>query len=468
MYSDLSETSHELAPDLEWMLQSNQVSNELLLETLVREHGVELYQLARSLLGDSRAAREVVAATILAVIEKRKRFWGKGSAKDWLFSLVIQTVFRRWLSFRTLRALRAVAPGRYRGVEEEAPLPESHWEAELWLCVDQLRRDQQAILSLKALNDLSETEIAQILNIPEPRVRLRLKQIWGKLEPILANLEINGEDFGSRVASSLRRRWRLEKFSDVDQEQLIKQVQRGQLNNTKRQRVQLAIRNLSLGLLVLFLVLAMSWVTNLLAEQKTPNPLVAPTVIVTRVVRVPVYVTSTPAPTIDAKPESLSLADDPAKVQARMAGSSRYWQNLWVDALIIEHGPSGYVGPPRIRRDQIWVSQPYHSLVLTGPLDGEVDHAWFTGDGRVYEVDIPSGRPTLYDFHPENRLPVYSALGRMIFPDEFAQYEGRVAVVGSGEVAGRDILRLELSDPGYLAAGTERPKSRAPSISPLG
>jgi len=129
-----------------------------------------------------------------------------------------------------------------------------------------------------------------------------------------------------------------------------------------------------------------------------------------------------------------------------MAGSSRYWQNLWVDALIIEHGPSGYVGPPRIRRDQIWVSQPYHSLVLTGPLDGEVDHAWFTGDGRVYEVDIPSGRPTLYDFHPENRLPVYSALGRMIFPDEFAQYEGRVAVVGSGEVAGRDILRLELSD----------------------
>jgi len=217
MYSDLSETSHELAPDLEWMLQSNQVSNELLLETLVHEHGVELYQLARSLLGDSRAAREVVAATILAVIEKRKRFWGKGSAKDWLFSLVIQTVFRRWLSFRTLRALRAVAPGRYRGVEEEAPLPESHWEAELWLCVDQLRRDQQAILSLKALNDLSETEIAQILNIPEPRVRLRLKQIWGKLEPILANLEINGEDFGSRVASSLRRRWRLEKFSDVDQ-----------------------------------------------------------------------------------------------------------------------------------------------------------------------------------------------------------------------------------------------------------
>ena len=60
----MCEEPPELVSDLEWMLQSNQASREMLLETLAREHYAPLYHLALSLLVDPKAARQTTAAAL--------------------------------------------------------------------------------------------------------------------------------------------------------------------------------------------------------------------------------------------------------------------------------------------------------------------------------------------------------------------------------------------------------------------
>jgi len=60
--------SPELSSDIEWMIQSGQVTNELIVETLVNQYYSSVYLLAISLLDDRSAALAVTRDTFIRLV----------------------------------------------------------------------------------------------------------------------------------------------------------------------------------------------------------------------------------------------------------------------------------------------------------------------------------------------------------------------------------------------------------------
>jgi DNA-directed RNA polymerase specialized sigma24 family protein len=140
--------------------------------------------------------------------------------------------------------------------------------------------------------------------------------------------------------------------------------------------------------------------------------------------------------------QPLDESSTSAQVLGRLLDSSSLWQTLWFDAYIIYHGPPGFIGQPRVKQEQTWISQPYNSLVLTGQPGGEPDQIWYALDGKVYDVDPSNGDVFLYDFHP-GKLPVYSAMEKFIFPDGLVEKTSSLDIIGTDEVAGRTTLVVD-------------------------
>ncbi len=82
----------ELAPDLEWMLQSGQVSSQTLIETLAREHGKGVYRLAFALLGDARQAEAAVRTAFIGAAVERHRYRAAWGARPWVYRLALQAI----------------------------------------------------------------------------------------------------------------------------------------------------------------------------------------------------------------------------------------------------------------------------------------------------------------------------------------------------------------------------------------
>ncbi len=76
----------QLAPDLEWMLQSRQISRALLAETLLREYYPRLWRAALALLGEPSAAVQAVVAVISNAVLAAERYHG-GDIDAWLFGI---------------------------------------------------------------------------------------------------------------------------------------------------------------------------------------------------------------------------------------------------------------------------------------------------------------------------------------------------------------------------------------------
>lgn len=152
--------------------------------------------------------------------------------------------------------------------------------------------------------------------------------------------------------------------------------------------------------------------------------------------------------------DPLTTRTDSERILERIRTSRTYWTRLWIDGLIVEYGPPGYIGQPEIRRDQVWIHQAYNSLVLTGKPGENPDQIWFALNNKVYDVDLDTGRPFLYDFH-HGDLPIYSDLADLVFPTRLIGDVQQVQVAGSVVVAGREALIIE-----WEAAG-DTPASQA-------
>lgn len=122
-------------------------------------------------------------------------------------------------------------------------------------------------------------------------------------------------------------------------------------------------------------------------------------------------------------------------------GSSNRLTNLWADGLTIDYGPRGYRGPAIVQREQLWLSPPAHSRVITGPLhEGKPNQLWVAMSGHVIKGDenggaweqfISSGTIEYTDFRP-------------LLRPAFAHFkEGRSVILGEEVIAGRDTIVLD-------------------------
>jgi LysM repeat protein len=484
----------ELVPDLDWMLQSAQVSDEALTETLIRDYAGRVAQLAASILQNPDQALEVVRQTVTRAVLDRRRCWGKSSARAWIYALALQAC----------RSSGGAKKRRLDDVRQLAAafrLPPLEAEPHLHAVAGMFNQTQALMLYLTLGHSLSPEETAYLLKTPVeqvqaqlnvigeildlhrqhcaecalrpgglPEVERRLSSAWqaaksgeGLSAPDLERLQ--GE-MPTRVSGQRRMRqvWsHLPEFAVVGAlmaamfalgllsnrlwikpESSSTASLSGPLTATSEPFFHYTVKSgdtlqsiaqeagTSVNLILLL---------NLLPPQTELYP--GQTLILPanqfRASQV------TPAPfTPVPLPPPLSWQSSPFDIVQRADTSREYWRSLWADVQVIQYGPPGHVGPPQsVTRKQVWLLQPDYSRVIYGPANAEPSGTFVISRGYVYGQDLNS--KLVYEDLTSN-LVIDPDLQTLFVPGEPWQKNGQFRFAGQEPVAGRPTMMLDLQN----------------------
>jgi RNA polymerase sigma-70 factor, ECF subfamily len=166
-------------------------------DVLVARYQARAYRLAWSLLRDAEDARDASQEAFIRVWEAAERFRGDARFSTWFYRVLVNVCLDhkrrgRWWT-------RLVAHDTDRGADESlverqpAPGPdpgdhasEAQTMTRLWNAVHQLSAQQRAAVILYAQEHLSTAEIADVLNVAEPTVRVHLHRAVAALRKELA------------------------------------------------------------------------------------------------------------------------------------------------------------------------------------------------------------------------------------------------------------------------------------------
>jgi len=148
----------------------------------------------------------------------------------------------------------------------------------------------------------------------------------------------------------------------------------------------------------------------------------------------------------DLELDPLDASSTSEEIRTFLLLSERLWVSMWGDASLIQHGPAGFVGRPLAARQQVWVSQPGRSRVMTGPLNGQPREKQIVSDGWIY-YQLAGFQEGSMSQAP-SPIPDTGLLNELIFPGRGAwiRQAGRFEVVEEVEHAGRQTLVVDQFD----------------------
>jgi hypothetical protein len=108
-----------LSPDLEWMLQSEQIKVDSLIETLVTSYYQHIYSLALSRLSYPEEAHRAAQDSLIQVITQKMEFRGDTNVTEWIGTISSRIIAERlsnikklsFLNPRLISSIRAQQPG---------------------------------------------------------------------------------------------------------------------------------------------------------------------------------------------------------------------------------------------------------------------------------------------------------------------------------------------------------------------
>jgi RNA polymerase sigma-70 factor (ECF subfamily) len=141
-----------------------------------------LFGFFRRRVADPAQAEELTQETFLAVLRASSRYEPRALFRTYLYAIG----FKILSAHRRKTAFRATFLGVVAGVRE--PAMQNSIDAEVWLrqAVGKLERLDREILLLREFEELSYTEIAELLNLPLNTVRSRLFRARMALRDLLA------------------------------------------------------------------------------------------------------------------------------------------------------------------------------------------------------------------------------------------------------------------------------------------
>lgn len=437
-YQDVDE--FPLSPDVEWMLQSRQVGSDVIIESLVGEYYRDLVHISQSIVGDSEQARECVNKTLLVAARNAHKYWGKLGVKIWVFNLCVDQCLKirrkSWIYDLFARSddPTSLSSSLFTGNTE------INLDLEILHVFDNLKLKDRLILMFHFGFDLTAPEIGAVLGSRANKIRSSLHEAKRKFMLKLQKLPGNPQLGEDHIRQIMQKRYIGQHLPKDENKLIVENILvklRKRESNSMRNTL---LQQFLLVTLVIGLVVAISWMTNVFAAGPARSAVVE-TVFVTKVVRV---TPDQPENAVETKQDVHGILSQESSVDdilVRMRSFQSSWKTLWLDGRVNDFGPPGYTGAPLTRQEQVWVSQPSISLVLSGWEGGDVDQIRFATNGKVYDVDSETGRQLLYDFQP-NMLPVYSYFEDLIFPSR-GELESQYEVKGSDQISGRDSIILD-------------------------
>jgi RNA polymerase sigma-70 factor (ECF subfamily) len=165
-------------------------------DLLVARYQGRAYRLAWSLLRNAEDARDVSQDAFVRIWESADRFRGTARFSTWFYRITVNLCLDHRRRGRWWRYLVARDDDPDAGAQidrQPAPGPdpgervsEGQTMARLWDAVHGLSPQQRAAVILHAQEQLSTAEIADVLRIAEPTVRVHLHRAVAALRKVLA------------------------------------------------------------------------------------------------------------------------------------------------------------------------------------------------------------------------------------------------------------------------------------------
>ncbi len=167
--------------------------DEVAFEALVRRYWAKAYRLAESLVG-SADAEDVVVEAFAQAWQALPRFREQASFGTWLFRIVLNQA-RQWRRKQMTAPVEPLETESEEGEELslrdiEALACERDWRRRVQQAVHQLPEHLRLPLVLRFWDELSYSEIAEVLGIKESTARMRVASALKQLAAILAKMGV--------------------------------------------------------------------------------------------------------------------------------------------------------------------------------------------------------------------------------------------------------------------------------------
>jgi hypothetical protein len=368
----------ELSPDLEWMLQSGQVSREMLAEALMDEYYRPIYRLGIILFGGDTESRRFAVESFTRALLDAGRYNENGGVGSWIFGHVAEV-------YSSTR--RKTSQGLHLK-------PKQGREALIPAIQGQVGDQGTLALCLYYLQGLEIEDIASITQ-SDPSV----VGVWLDKGRQVARRKLLSPELGNREADEYLNTnlHDLSPMPDFSRSTLKERreyiLYQAGLRESKRNRFHYLKELLLIGAAIL-VIGAILW----RVVQLNPDPQSSRVKVITKIVPVEKKVTPTSddrfqsagpeEPLADIEP--LTLASSPEQVRERILGSESNWDTLWQDVILVFYGPYGYVGPAEDIRVQLWLDQPYQTKVIAGSLKGRPDFQYTGRDKEYHRASMDS------------------------------------------------------------------------------
>jgi len=173
--------------DLELIRQAAEGDSQA-FHTLVDRHASELFRLALSLSATRSDAEDTVQETLLGAYRGMRSFDARASVKTWLKRILVRQAARTWNKSRASRkalALEAVdvePPPSAASVREAMATGAVDRKIDIAAVLKTLPREYREILVLREFEQMSYTEIAEALGVPQGTVESRLHRARADLK----------------------------------------------------------------------------------------------------------------------------------------------------------------------------------------------------------------------------------------------------------------------------------------------
>ena len=176
-----------------WLVAECIAGNEAAIETLIREHQAGVFRLALSIVGDPADAHEIAQETFIAALRALPSYEERKSFKAWLYVIALNLSRSHLRKRKFLEKLRATTTALFRLESQKVKSPEeavlhSEKEAAIWNELNKLDERHRIVVILRYFQDLSITEISEVLDIHEGTIHSRLHTARERLRHALKSL----------------------------------------------------------------------------------------------------------------------------------------------------------------------------------------------------------------------------------------------------------------------------------------
>ncbi len=427
-----------------WLLQNEQVSDEMLCDLLVAKFSAEIERLVAGFIASPAERFTAVDQILLQILRERRRFRSEQPGKSWLYRQVLQVCLRHARRFSWRRRL---AWQRVASTFHSTLAPEAHF----WPFLAALNNQQRLLVQLVFGQELSLEEVAALFDAQAPALQAGLKQIGDLLIVHARSCASCSAQHSSLSGLEEALRAGLQSPSSTFEAAAYPDWARSLLARLGREQAARRTRGwtarvLEAGL-VATLVAAGIWTSTHTGELGYQIYVTAPVTLSTPA-SVPVSAAPTSAP-LATPPDPAPSPEVAAALELARSSQSR-WHTLWADVSIDVYHLETYhdgVGSPSsdIKRKQVWIELPGSARVIAGASPDGPSLSYAISNQRLTGQNFSSGQ--ILD-EPAGEVIPDTELKILFSPADLFPANGQFHYMGAEAAANRMATILDWSTEG--------------------